>query len=67
MTDALQCEEERRLFRSWSFQALQALETEQSRYYQHGSLGSKCDVAEELDPIQRGLLSRERLEQLFQV
>ncbi|KAF7192820.1 hypothetical protein HII31_05868 [Pseudocercospora fuligena] len=58
--------EEEWLFRKWTPQALQVLETEQTRYFQHGSLGSKCDVADELDPIQRGLATLERAEQLFQ-
>lgn len=55
------------LFHKWTPQALQLLETEQTRYYQHGSLGSKCDVAAELDPIQHGLIGVERAEQLFHV
>lgn len=53
------------LFQKWTPQTLQALETEQNRYYRHGSLGSKCDVADELDPIQRGLISEQRAEELF--
>ena len=64
---ALHGDEERRLLHGWTSHYLQALEKEQSRYYQHGNLGSKCDVAEELDPIQRGLISEERALHLFGV
>lgn len=58
-------DDENWLFQQWTPQSLQALETEQSRYYRHGSLGSKCDVAGELDPIQRGLITEQRAEELF--
>lgn len=60
-------DEEKWLSKKWTPQALHALEAEQSHYYRHGSLGSKCDVADELDPVQRGLISEERAEELFEV
>lgn len=58
-------DDENWLFQKWTSQSLQALQAEQSRYYRHGSLGSKCDVADELDPIQRGLITEQRAEELF--
>lgn len=64
---ALQTDEERRLLQGWNPQSLRILEQEQSRYFQHGSLGSKCDVASELDPVQRGLIDEARNAELFEV
>ena len=64
---SLQADGGRRLLGGWTPQALQSLEKEQSRYYRHGVLGSKCDVAAELDPVQRGLVTEERANELIQV
>lgn len=51
----------------WTPEALQELEKEQAQYYEHGILGSKCDVARDLDPINHGLVTEEKAYKLIQV
>ncbi|KAL4882335.1 hypothetical protein BJY04DRAFT_217253 [Aspergillus karnatakaensis] len=58
--------EETNLLSKWGIQDLQEIEKEHSLYYEHGLFGSKCDVARDLDPIQRGLLAEQRAVELFQ-
>lgn len=58
--------EDARLLSKWTPQALQKILLEQSRYYEHGLLSSKCDVADALDPIHHGLITDERARELFQ-
>lgn len=59
-------EEDSRLLSKWTPQALREILREQSRYFEHGLLSSKCDVAQALDPIQHGLVTDERANELFQ-
>lgn len=54
------------LLRQWTPDALQELEKEQLSYYEHGLLGSKCDVARDLDPVHHGLVTEEKAHELFQ-
>ncbi|KAJ3542353.1 hypothetical protein NM208_g4149 [Fusarium decemcellulare] len=58
--------EEAHLLNKWTPQALQGIEKEQNRYFKHGVLGSKSDVASDLDPIQHGLVTEEKAAELFQ-
>lgn len=58
--------EEARLLSKWKTKDLQEIEKEHSRYYEHGLSGSKCDVAPDLDPIQRGLATKQRPKDLFE-
>lgn len=58
--------EESRLLSKWTPRALQEIEKEQSRYFEHGILGSKSDVAPDLDPIEHGLVTEEKSRLLFQ-
>jgi hypothetical protein len=55
------------LLKSWTPHALQKVMKEQIGYYEHGLLGSKCDVAPQLDPILRGLVTEEKANQLCEV
>lgn len=50
----------------WKIQNLQEIEKEHNRYYEHGLFGSKCDIARDLDPIQRGLVTKKRAKDLFE-
>ncbi|KAF4469436.1 hypothetical protein FALBO_3656 [Fusarium albosuccineum] len=58
--------EEAHLLNKWTPQALQGIEKEQNRYFKHSVLGSKSDVASDLDPIQHGLVTEEKAAELFQ-
>ncbi|KAF2108080.1 hypothetical protein BDV96DRAFT_588175 [Lophiotrema nucula] len=53
------------LFRKWSPQALDAVEREQRQYFAHGIFASKYDVAPALDPVNHGLVTEERVVELF--
>lgn len=59
--------EEIALFSKWTPKALQDIRSEQTRYYEHGLLSSKCDVAPELDPINQSLVNEDKAKQLFDV
>lgn len=59
--------EEVELFEKWTPKALQGIRREQTRYYEHGLLSSKCDVAPELDPINQSLVTEVKAKQLFDV
>lgn len=59
--------EEVELFKKWTPKALQDIRREQTRYYEHGLLSSKCDVAPELDPINKSLVTEDKAKQLFDV
>lgn len=52
------------LLNKWTPQALQDIEEESNQYFEHGLLGSKHDVAHDLDPVFHGLLSEQRATQL---
>lgn len=58
--------EDAHLLSKWTPQALKDILIEASRYFEHGLLSSKCDVAPALDPIHHGLISAERATELFQ-
>lgn len=58
--------EDAHLLKQWTPEALQELEKEQIQYYEHGILGSKCDVARDLDPVHHGLVAEDKAHQLFQ-
>ena len=57
--------EDARVLSKWTPEALQNIEREQARYFEHGIFGSKCDVAHDLDPVHHGLIAEERVEELF--
>lgn len=57
--------EEVELFKKWTPKALQDIRREQTRYYEHGLLSSKCDVAPELDPINQSLVTEYKAKRLF--
>lgn len=59
-------EEEATLMCKWTPHALRGIRSEQRRYFEHGLLGSKRDVAPDLDPIQHGIIDEQRADSLFQ-
>lgn len=55
------------LLAKWDAQALEEVEKDQGQFFMHGMYGSKCDVAQALDPIHHGLLTEQRASELFRV
>ncbi|KAJ4252334.1 hypothetical protein NW762_010932 [Fusarium torreyae] len=66
LTSAGLAPEESSLLKKWTPQALQEIKKEQHRYFKHGLHGSRSDVAQDLDPIEHGLVSEKRAVELFQ-
>jgi hypothetical protein len=58
--------EDMSLLRTWTPEALQKIMLDTTRYFEHGMQGSKRDVAAELDPLQRGLITKETAIRLFE-
>ncbi|KAF4967389.1 hypothetical protein FSARC_5047 [Fusarium sarcochroum] len=58
--------EESFLLKKWTPQALQGIRKEQSQYFKHGLHGSRSDVAQDLDPIEHGLVTEKKAAELFQ-
>ena len=50
----------------WTGPRLRHVFAQQRQYYQTGLYGSKRDVAMALDPVEHGLLSEDRVSELFQ-
>ncbi|KAL2785312.1 hypothetical protein BJX66DRAFT_343207 [Aspergillus keveii] len=53
------------LLQKWTPGALQEVVGETTRYFEYGLGGSKRDVAKDLDPLQRGMISDQRAQELF--
>ncbi|KAJ4177011.1 hypothetical protein NW755_014098 [Fusarium falciforme] len=58
--------EDSKLLEAWTPEALQETVSEVTRYFEYGLRGSKRDVARDLDPLQRGLITESKAQQLFQ-
>ncbi|KAM5362281.1 hypothetical protein ACJZ2D_012636 [Fusarium nematophilum] len=58
--------EDARLLEHWTPQALQEVVSEMTRYFEYGLRGSKRDVARDLDPLQRGMITEPRAQELFE-
>jgi len=65
LTSTILPDEETLLLRQWTPDALRRIEREQTHYFQHGALGSKCDVSDDLDPVQHGLITEDRAGELY--
>ena len=57
--------EDATLLDRWTPLALQDITREQTLRYEHGVHGAKRDVARALDPVQRGMISEARVNELF--
>ncbi|KAF2014440.1 hypothetical protein BU24DRAFT_451484 [Aaosphaeria arxii CBS 175.79] len=57
--------EDARLLDLWTPAALQEMVSETTRYFEYGLQGSKRDVARDLDPLQRSMISFDRAHELF--
>ncbi len=65
-SDLLSADEEK-ILQTWTADAFAETAIDQSRYFQNGVYSSKCDVAEELDPIHQGLATGVRARELFSI
>ncbi|KAJ0426797.1 hypothetical protein BJY00DRAFT_306793 [Aspergillus carlsbadensis] len=57
--------EDAELLARWTPSALQGVVSETTRYFEYGLRGPKRDVARDLDPLQRGMISEQRAQELF--
>ncbi|KAJ0141356.1 Zinc-type alcohol dehydrogenase-like protein [Fusarium oxysporum f. sp. albedinis] len=57
--------EDAQLLKHWTPQALQQVVGEMTRYFEYGLRGSKHDVARDIDPLQRGMITESRATALF--
>jgi hypothetical protein len=57
--------EDAKLLDNWTPQNLVGVVGEMTRYFEYGLQGSKRDVARDLDPLQRRIITKPRAEELF--